>query len=29
MVRFRFDNIYTFADGKLDGTHFEGAVTRK
>lgn len=29
LVRFRFDNIYTFADGKLDGTHFEGAVTRK
>lgn len=29
MVRFRFDNIYTFADGKLDGTHFEGTVTRK
>ena len=29
MVKFRFDNIYTFADGKLDGTHFEGAVTRK
>jgi hypothetical protein len=28
MVRFRFDNIYTFADGKLDGTHFEGTVTR-
>jgi hypothetical protein len=29
IVRFRFDNIYTFADGKMDGTHFEGAVTRK
>jgi hypothetical protein len=29
MVRFRFDNIYTFADGKLDGTHFEGSVNRK
>ena len=28
MVRFRFDNIYTFADGTLDGTHFEGTVTR-
>ena len=29
MVKFRFDNIYTFADGKLDGTHFEGTVTKK
>jgi hypothetical protein len=29
MVRFRFDNIYTFADGKLDGTHFEGSVCKK
>lgn len=28
MVKFRFDNIYTFADGKLDGTHFEGSVTK-
>ena len=27
IVQFRFDNIYTFADGKLNGTHFEGAVT--
>ena len=29
MVRFRFDNIYTFADGKLDGTHFEGSVSKQ
>ncbi len=29
MVKFQFDNIFTFADGKMDGTHFEGAITRK
>jgi hypothetical protein len=29
MVKFYLDNIYTFADGKLEGTHFEGNVTQK
>ena len=29
MVKFSFDNIFTFADDKTSSTHFEGAVTRK
>ena len=29
MVKFSFDNIYTFSDGKTDSTHFEGTVTKK
>ncbi len=29
MVKFSFDNIYTFSDGKIDSTHFEGTVTKK
>jgi hypothetical protein len=29
MVKFRFDNIFTFTDGRFDGTHFEGSVTKK
>lgn len=29
MVKFAFDNIYTFSDGKISGTHFEGAITNK
>lgn len=29
MVKFAFDNIFTFADGKVEGTHFEGNVNRK
>ncbi len=29
MVKFSFDNIYTFADGKTSDTHFEGMITKK
>jgi hypothetical protein len=29
MVKFSFDNIYTFSNGKVDSTHFEGAITKK
>jgi len=29
MVKFSFDNIYTFADGKISSTHFEGLVNKK
>lgn len=29
MVKFQYDTIYTFADGKTDTTHFEGVVTKK
>lgn len=29
MVKFSFDNIYTFSDGKTSDTHFEGAITKK
>lgn len=29
MVKFSFDNIYTFTDGKTSDTHFEGTITRK
>lgn len=29
MVKFSFDNIYTFSDGKISDTHFEGAITKK
>ncbi len=29
MVKFAFDNIYTFADGKTSDTHFEGMITKK
>ncbi len=29
MVKFAFDNIYTFSDGKTSDTHFEGAITKK
>lgn len=28
MVKFSFDNIYTFSDGKLDSTHYEGAIKK-
>lgn len=28
MVKFSFDNIYTFSDGKVESTHYEGAVTK-
>ena len=29
MVKFSFDNIYTFSDGKVDSTHYEGSITKK
>jgi hypothetical protein len=29
MVKFRFDNIFTFTDGRFDGAHFEGSLTKK
>jgi hypothetical protein len=29
MVKFSFDNIYTFSDGKLESTHYEGTITKK
>lgn len=29
MIKFSFDNIFTFADGKISDTHFEGMITRK
>ncbi len=29
MVKFSFDNIYTFSDGKTSDTHFEAAITKK
>jgi len=29
IVKFSFDNIYTFSDGKTSDTHFEGAITKK
>jgi hypothetical protein len=29
MVKFSFDNIYTFSDGKLESTHYEGIITKK
>jgi hypothetical protein len=29
MVRFSFDNVYAFSDGKAESTHFEGLITRK
>jgi len=29
MVKFSFDNIYTFSDGKTSDTHFEGTITKK
>jgi len=29
MIKFSFDNIYTFSDGKTSDTHFEGTITRK
>lgn len=28
MVKFSFDNIYTFSDGKIDSTHYEGAIKK-
>jgi len=28
MVKFSFDNIYTFTDGKIDSTHFEGEIRK-
>jgi hypothetical protein len=29
MVKFTFDNIYTFSDGKRQSTHYEGIITKK
>jgi len=29
MVKFAFDNIYTFNNGKIESTHFEGTITKK
>lgn len=29
MVKFSFDNIYTFSDGKIDSTHYEGLIAKK
>ncbi|HKR83128.1 MAG TPA: hypothetical protein VJS37_03070, partial [Terriglobales bacterium] len=29
MVKFSFDNIYTFSDGKLESTHYEGVITKR
>jgi hypothetical protein len=29
MVKFSFDNIYTFSDGKLESTHYEGNITKR
>jgi hypothetical protein len=29
MVKFSFDNIYTFSDGKLESTHYEGIITKR
>jgi len=29
MVKFSFENIYTFSDGKIESTHYEGAIARK
>lgn len=29
MVKFSFDNIYTFSNGKIDSTHYEGTITKK
>jgi hypothetical protein len=29
MVKFSFDNIYTFTGGKTSDTHFEGTITKK
>ena len=29
MVKFAFDNIYTFSDGKTSDTHYEGAISKK
>ncbi len=29
MVKFSFDNIYTFSDGKVDSTHYEGSIAKK
>ena len=29
MVKFAFDDIYTFSNGKIDSTHFEGMITKK
>jgi hypothetical protein len=28
MVKFSFDNIYTFSDGKIESTHYEGAIKK-
>jgi len=29
MVKFSFDNIYTFSDGKIESTHYEGTIAKK
>jgi hypothetical protein len=29
MIKFSFDNIYAFTDGKTSDTHFEGTITKK
>lgn len=29
MVKFSFDDIYTFSDGKIESTHYEGLITNK
>jgi hypothetical protein len=29
LVKFSFDNIYTFTDGKRQSTHYEGAIAKK
>ncbi|HTM35914.1 MAG TPA: hypothetical protein VL156_04145 [Terriglobales bacterium] len=29
MVKFSFDNIYTFNDGKIESTHYEGIITKE
>src|SRR5258708_6989597 len=29
MVKFSFDNIYTFSDSKIESTHYEGTIAKK
>ena len=29
MVKFSFDNVYTFSDGKIESTHYEGTIAKK
>jgi len=29
MLKFSFDNVYTFSDGKIESTHNEGIITKE